>query len=152
MSDFAIRSVPQQHTATIKLSCPMEEIGETMGQAFPKLYHAVTKDGGAPAGAPLARYFSFGGPVIEFECAVPVSTPIPGDGDVEPGEIGGCEAAFGVHVGPYDTIGQTWEAIGEWVKGEGRTPEGFGWEYYLTDPSEEPDPAKWVTEVYMPVA
>jgi len=152
MSEFAIRDVPKQHTAAIRLTCPMEAIGETMGQAFPKIFHAVTAAGVEPAGAPLTRYFSFGGPTIEFECAIPVAAPFGGEGEVQASEIGGGDAAFAVHVGPYDTIGQTWEALTEWVKEQGREPGGPGWEYYLTDPGDEPDPAKWVTEVYMPVA
>jgi effector-binding domain-containing protein len=152
MTDFAIRDVPRQPTAAIRLDCPPEGIGEAMAQAFPRIYEAVTKAGGGPAGAPLARYFSFGGPTIEFECAIPVAAPFAPEGDVQPSEVGGGEAAFTLHVGPYDTISQTWEALGEWVEGQGREPAGPGWEYYLTDPSEEPDPAKWVTEVYMPVA
>jgi effector-binding domain-containing protein len=152
MSEFEIRAVPKQPTAAINLTCPTEQIGETMGQAFPKVFEAVAKAGLAPAGAPLARYFSFGSPVIEFECAIPVAVPFKGDGDVQPSEIGGGDAAFGLHVGPYDTIGQTWEAMMAWVTEQGCAPGGPGWEYYLTDPSEEPDPAKWVTEVYMPVA
>lgn len=152
MSEYEIRPVPKYHTAAIKLSAPMDSIGDVMAQAFPKLFHALTKAGAAPAGPPLARYFSFGGPVIEFECAVPVATPFAGDGEVQPGEVGGGDAAVAVHLGPYDTISQTWEAMTAWVEEQGRVPAGPGWEYYLTDPSEEPDHAKWVTEVYMPVA
>jgi len=149
MTDFAIRDVPRQDTAAIRLTCPMEGIGEAMGLTFPRIFEAVTKAGSAPAGAPLARYFSFGGPTIEFECAIPVAAPFAADGDVRPSEVGGGEAAFAVHVGPYDTIHQTWQALTDWVKDQGREPDVVGWEFYLTDPGEEPDPAKWVTEVYM---
>ncbi len=56
-----------------------------------------------------------------------------------------------MHVGPYDTIGATWDAMGNWVEEQGRAPADPAWESYLTDPSEEPNPARWMTEVYMPV-
>jgi len=153
MPEFEIRSIPQQHIAAIRLSAAMDQIGEVMGQAFPRLYHAVTETGAVPVGPPLARYFSFGGPIIEFECAIPVEAPFAGasDGAVESGEIGGGEAAVGMHVGPYDTIGGTWEAMAAWAEEQGRVPADPGWESYLTDPGEEPDAAKWMTEVYMPV-
>jgi effector-binding domain-containing protein len=152
MTEFAIRDVPSQPTAAVRITTPRENIGEAMAEAFPRVFAAVTKAGGTPAGAPLARYFSFGGPTIEFECAIPVAAPFTAEGDVVPSEVGGGDAAFAVHVGPYDTIGQTWEALTNWVTEQGRTPEGPGWEHYLTDPGEEPDPAKWVTEVYVPLA
>jgi effector-binding domain-containing protein len=34
---------------------------------------------------------------------------------------------------------------------QGRRPASTMWEVYLTDPEEEPDPARWRTEVYWPV-
>lgn len=152
MPEFEIRSLPQRDIAAIRLSSSRDEIGEAMGQAFPRIFHAITQAGVAPAGPPLARYFSFGGPTIDFECGIPVATPfVAGDG-IEPGQIGGGKAVVTTHVGPYDTIGQTWGAMMEWVEAQGRKPAGPGWESYLTDPSEEPDPAKWVTELYQPVA
>ena len=152
MPEFEIRSVPSQHIAAIKLRASMDAIGESMSRAFPKVFDAISKAGVAPAGPPLARYFSFGGPTIDFECAVPVATPFTGQGDVQPGQIGGDEAAHATHVGPYDTIGQTWGALMAWLEAQGHKPAGPGWESYVTDPSEELDPTKWVTEVYSPVA
>ena len=89
--------------------------------------------------------------MIEFECAIPVAAPFAGHGDVKPGSVGGGEAVVCTHVGPYDTIGQTWEAMMAWVERTGTDAGRRGWESYLTDPGEEPDPAKWVTEVCMPL-
>jgi effector-binding domain-containing protein len=152
MPEFEIRTIPQQHTAAIALETPMAEIGESMGKAFPTIFHAVTSAGATPVGPPLARYFTFGEPTIDFECAIPVATPFSADGEVKPSSVGGGEAAMGTHLGSYDTIGQTWEALMGWVEEQGRTPSGPGWESNLTDPGAEPDPAKWVTEVCMPVA
>lgn len=152
MPEFEIKTVPLQHIAAIGLSSSKEEIGETMSQAFPKVFHAITEAGVAPAGPPLARYFTFGGPSIDFECAIPVATPLAGEGEVQPGQIGGGEAAVARHVGPYDTIGQTWQALMGWLEAQGRKPAGPGWESYVTDPSEELDPTKWETELCQPVA
>ena len=152
MDDYEFRDVPEQDIAAIRLTSSMDAIGESMSQAFPKIYDTVTKAGAVPAGPPLTRYFSFGGPVIEYECAIPLQAPFAGEGDVQPGKLGGCEAAVAIHMGPYDTIGATWESLTAWAQEQGRTPSGPGWEYYLTDPSAEPDPSKWVTEVYVPVS
>jgi len=56
-----------------------------------------------------------------------------------------------VHVGPYDTLSSTYEALQAWIETQGRTPATAMWEVYLTDPDQEPDPSKWRTEVYWPV-
>lgn len=152
MSDFEFRDVPEQHVAAVRISTSQDGISEAMAQAFPRLYQTVTEAGAVPAGPPLTRYFSFGGPTIEFECAIPLQAPFAGAGDIEAGTIGGGEAAVAIHMGPYDTIHETWAALTSWLGRQGREPSGPGWEYYLTDPGEEPDPAKWVTEVYLPVS
>jgi effector-binding domain-containing protein len=86
-----------------------------------------------------------------FECAVPVPRPFTAAGEVEPGTIGGGAAAHAVHVGPYDTIGRTWEALDAWLRAEGRTPSGPFWECYIDDP-EEVDASELKTELYVPVA
>ena len=60
MTDFEIRTTTQQHTAAIKMTRPVAQIGPAMGEAFPKIFHAVTSAGMQPAGQPLARYSDFG--------------------------------------------------------------------------------------------
>jgi effector-binding domain-containing protein len=152
MLAFEIRTIPLQPIAAMHLSVPQEEIGEAMSRAFPAIFEAVGAAGATPAGPPMARYFDFGDPIIDFECAIPVAAPFAGHGDVQPSSVGGGEAAVCLHVGPYDTISQTWEAMTAWVGEQGRSPGGPGWESYLTGPDEEPDPSKWVTEVCMPLA
>ena len=56
-----------------------------------------------------------------------------------------------MHVGPYDTLHQTYSDMQAWIVSQGRRPSSFMWEVYLTDPQMDPDPAKWRTEIYLPV-
>jgi effector-binding domain-containing protein len=56
-----------------------------------------------------------------------------------------------VHAGPYETLSDTYQAIETWLASTGKVPSGPPWEIYLTDPSTEPDPAKWLTEVIFPL-
>jgi AraC family transcriptional regulator len=39
-----------------------------------------------------------------------------------------------------------------WMQAEGLEPADTMWEVYLSDPSRQPDPATWRTEVWWPVA
>ncbi len=151
MSEFEIRQTSEQPTAAIRMTRPRSQIGPAMGEAFPKIYHAVVSSGVEPAGEPLARYFDMDDDAPTFECAIPVSGPFTTSGEVQPSSVGGGEAAFAVHVGPYDTISQTWEALMAWVTEQGRTPAGPFWERYIDDP-EEVDASALHTELYIPVS
>jgi effector-binding domain-containing protein len=151
MSEFEFRTTTRQHTAAIKMTRPITQIGPAMAEAFPKIYHAVVSAGVEPAGMPLAVYFDMSPEETTFECAIPVPGPFTSSGEVEPSSVGGGEAAFAVHVGPYDTIGQTWAALMAWLAEQGRVAAGHGWESYVDEPGQVPD-AELRTELYIPVA
>jgi hypothetical protein len=61
------------------------------------------------------------------------------------------------HTGPYDGLAASNAALQRWAGehaitfGTLDTAEGLAWrgraEHFLTDPSQEPDPAKWETDV-----
>jgi effector-binding domain-containing protein len=150
MPEFEFRETAEQHTAVIRMTRPMMHIGAAMAEAFPKIYHAVVSAGMEPAGEPLARYFEMIDGVATFECAIPVPQPIAPSGEVQPNTIGGGEVAFTVHVGPYQRLADTWDALTAWVTEQGRTPTALGWEVYLDDPGEVGEDALR-TEVYMPL-
>jgi effector-binding domain-containing protein len=151
MSDFEFRTTTRQHTAAIKMTRPITQIGPAMAEAFPKIFHAVVSAGVEPAGVPLAVYFDMGPEETTFECAIPVPGPFTSSGEVEPSSVGGGETAFAVHVGPYDTIGQTWTALMAWLAEQGRVAAGHGWESYVDEPGQVPD-AELRTELYIPLA
>ncbi len=151
MPDYEIRSIPRQDTAVVAVTSPLDGISESMGKAFEKTFHALGELGVDSAGPPFARYFNMKEP-FEYEAGVAVATPFAGSDEVKPGEVGGVEAAVGMHIGPYDTLEQTYAAMMEWIKAQGRTMAGPMWETYLTDPTAEPDPQRWRTEVFIPVA
>lgn len=122
-----------------------------MGEALPRAFAAVARSGAHPVGPPFTKYTAYTETSVEFEAGMPVAAPFVALDDVVPGELGGCEAAVGMHVGPYDTIGVTYGALQAWIEGQGRTPSTVMWEHYLSNPQTDPDPATWRTEVVWPV-
>ena len=151
MSQFEIREVPRQDTAVIHAQCPPDAIQPTMQSIFGRLFGAVGRAGGIPSGTVFTRYLAWSDEGIEFETGVALSRPIVGDVEVEPGELGGCTAAVGMHIGPYESIHETYTAMQDWISHQGHTPAGTMWEVYLSDPRSEPDPAAWRTEIFWPV-
>ena len=151
MPDFEIRHVPIQEVAIAKVSCPTSGIGSIMGPTFGRVAEAITRAGGMATPPAFARYHSVTPERVDFDCGLGVAAPFSGDGEVISSRLGGCEAGVATHVGPYETIGDTWKALTVWLREQGRELHGPGWESYLTGPDVEPDPARWRTEIFLPL-
>jgi effector-binding domain-containing protein len=46
---------------------------------------------------------------------------------------------------------KTYAEMHSWMARQGLTPAGHMWEVYLSDPSTEPDPSTWRTQIFWPV-
>jgi len=149
-SKIELRVLRAQHTATVRETVRRDDIPATIGRIFQAVSQVVSKQGVTSAGAPFARYHSFGA-TVDVEAGMPVATPIQPDGDVKPGQLPAGPAAIAVHVGPYEGLPATYKAIEAWIASTGHTASGGPWEIYLTDPSAEPDPSRWITEVIYPL-
>jgi effector-binding domain-containing protein len=94
---------------------------------------------------------------LQIELAVPVGAPVASNGRVRPSVL--PEGRFAVlrHTGPYDGLIASNAALQQWAHQHGiefdtwDTAQSSAWrsrfEHYLTDPSKEPDPAKWEVDV-----
>jgi effector-binding domain-containing protein len=81
-----------------------------------------------------------------------VASPIEPSGEVEPFVLPAGRVVTGTHIGPYETLGQTYEQLMAWMRAEGLTLAEGMWESYLSDPSVEPDPNTWRTLIVWPLA
>jgi effector-binding domain-containing protein len=112
----------------------------------------------APAGPPFLKYNVIDmARQLEIETGVPVSAPAAGEGEVISGVLPAGRYATVTHVGhPSELLGVT-KALLDWAAGQGLTwdispdADGDRWgsrlEILLTDPAEEPDMSKWVTQL-----
>ena len=148
---FEIRELGPRHVASVRETIRQEQIPEAMGRIFGLVAAATAKQGITPSELAFARYHSFGGS-IDVEAGFSVPVPIQPDGEVRPGQLPEGPAAVALHVGPYDTLADTYAALEGWLQEQGREADGAMWECYLTDPESEPDPQRWRTEVYVPLA
>lgn len=60
--------------------------------------------------------------------------------------------AWTTHHGDYGTISEATEALGTWIAERGLARAGAPFNVYVVGPGRESDPAKWVTEVNVPIA
>ena len=149
-SKIELRVLRSRHTASIRRDVGSNDISEAMGTMFRAVRETLAAQGIAADGAPFARYHSFGD-VIDLEAGVMVATPITPSGDVKPSQLPAGPAAIAVHAGSYETLGATYEAMQRWLTASPHQPNGGPWELYITDPSAEPDPSRWLTEVIFPL-
>ena len=101
---------------------------------------------------PFAIYHQFGPEGVDMECAIPVAQAIAGSGVIVAGETPSGRVAVVSYFGPYNGLSEAHDALGDWIEAEGLGQDGPPWEVYVTDPGEEPDSAKWQTDVYYPVS
>ncbi|MDI3242924.1 GyrI-like domain-containing protein [Arthrobacter sp. AL08] len=141
-------------TAVLRETVPMKELTAFFDRAFSAVLSAVQQQNVQLAGPPFAMYRGTPTDVVDVEAGFPVAAPFPGvaGGEVTAGTLPAGHALEATHVGPYDTLPDTYGLIMSKMQAEGLTPGGAMWESYLTDPAAEPDSSKWKTLVVWPVA
>jgi effector-binding domain-containing protein len=147
-----------QHYAAIQATVPMGGISGAVDDAFPELFGWLVGAGTAPAGPPFIRYLVIDmEALLQLEFGVPVAAPVTGGGRIKPGILPAGRYAVLRHTGSYDGLVDANAALQRWAHDHGLefemkdTPEGSAWasrfEQYITDPSKEPDPSTWETDV-----
>lgn len=146
------------HYAGIRETVTMDGIAGAVDEAYPELFGWLAGQGIAPVGAPFIRYLVIDmAAELRLDLGVPVGAPVTGSGRVQPGVLPAGRYAVLRHTGPYDGLIASNAALQRWAHEHGiefdtwDTPDGSAWraraEHYLTDPSREPDPAKWEVDV-----
>lgn len=92
-----------------------------------------------------------------MEAGVPVPTAAEGDDRVIAGVLPAGRYTTAVHTGHYDGLIGAVDNLLQWADSQGlewdksSADDGEHWggrlEIYLTDPTQQPDPAKWQTQL-----
>lgn len=139
-------------TIGIRKVVPIDELPTFFGDAYGRLFEVIGQDGLTVTNPPLAHYYGMPTDLVDVEAAVPIAEPYDGSADVVAGTLPPADAVEALHFGPYDTLTDTYEQVAAWMSERGFTPGYDMWEFYLTDATLEPDPAKWETKVVWPIA
>ena len=160
LTNQRIVEIEPQPTIAVRIRKPMSELD--MKQLFdtelPRVIEFATSQGQPPTGAPYARYFQFGPEEADIEIGVPVSD-YPTDmaradahfEQLGTSELPGGQVARAMHHGAYDTLGQAYDALHEWIHKHDHD-EGTGpWECYVDDPTDIADHKDIRTEIFWPI-
>jgi effector-binding domain-containing protein len=162
MTDPEILENDPQPTVAIRVKQPMAELdlAAAFDRGYPLVASSIDGAGGAIGGPPYGRYHQFGPDVVDVEIGFPVAgTPadLPALADVPEGEVGWSElpggpAARATHLGPYDELKATYDALHDWIHAQPGFDDGPApWESYVDDPSSVDDPSTLRTEIVWPL-
>jgi effector-binding domain-containing protein len=110
MERFEVVDVPEQRVATVRRVVPMAELPGFFGEAFHAVAAAVEAGGGAIAGPPFGAYYSMPTETVDVAAGFPVAGWDGDAGEVTVHARAGGRAVVTVHVGPYDTMVETYDA------------------------------------------
>jgi effector-binding domain-containing protein len=153
----------EQHYAGIRTQVTMGELGSgIVPQLHAEVMDWLNQHGVSPAGAPILRYhvIDMAGK-LDIEIGWPVAAPVAGNGRVNAGVLPAGRYASLIYTGAANGVAGN-AALITWAKERGivwdrwETPAGDAFrarvETEHTDPAEEPDMAKWQTEVAIKLA
>jgi effector-binding domain-containing protein len=150
--DYEIVDLEPQLTAVVRGVHPIAELPGFFQRAYGELFHMLGRNGIAPIGEPIAFYPSEPSDVVEVEAGVVVDWEVEPDGEVCASTLPGGRVVTALHVGPYETLEQTYRALLADMEAAGLVQRTGGmWEQYLTDPDAEPDQSKWQTRIFLPI-
>ena len=152
MTKFTIETIDRQPAAAVHAEVPMEQLRTVFDRGFVEVMRVAKAQGLTITGPPFGLYPRTPTDTVEVAVGFPVSAIATPDGDVTPFELPGGRVVTGIHVGPYESLEESYRELTEWAAAEGYALADHMWESYLTDPAAEPNPATWQTVITWPLA
>ena len=128
-----------------------EDAMKSIGPLFARLVAYTERKGIQMAGAPFVMYHAWTDTAVVMEPALPVTSKVKIEEGYHLGELQTMEAAVIDYYGSYEKIGFAHETMDNWLASNHREFTGPVMEVYQTDPTTEPDTAKWLTKVIYPL-
>jgi effector-binding domain-containing protein len=127
-----------------------------MQKMLPKVINYSLDNNITIAGAPFVLYHKWDeeNNAVMFSCCVPTTAQvITTESDILTGQLEPFKAIKTVLKGEYENLQEAWESSFKFIETNSLTPTETGpvLEVYVTDPSNEPNPANWVTEIYIAI-
>jgi effector-binding domain-containing protein len=139
-----------QPVLSVRTRGSVKDLPAILGRSYGAIGAYLGRMGHQPAGAPFIAYYNQDMQNLDLEIGFPVAKKLPGQGEIQPGEIPGGKAAGCMHVGPYDKIAPAYEALGQWMQSKGYEGTGVCYEIYLNDP-QQTSPDKLQTQILFPI-
>jgi effector-binding domain-containing protein len=145
-----IRETKEQPTISVRMTTNLKNISQDMGKAFGEIMQYMGEKQVNPIGPPYAMYYNEDMDNLDTEVGFPVAQPLPEKGKVKMSKLPGGKAVVGMHIGPYNKLGDAYTEITEWMKEKDIESPNMCYEIYLNDPENTPE-NELKTEIYFPI-
>ena len=146
----ALVQQPALPTLVVRTRAPVRHLSDVLGPAWGSIIAYAGSIGATPSGPPFVGYHNMDMSDLDLEIGFPFAQAHEGGGDVLAGDIPAGPAVETLHVGPYDAIGDAYEALRGWMTEHAYAPAGPAYEHYLNDP-QKVAPEALRTRVVWPV-
>ena len=137
-------------------SCKMSNFKEKMQDMLPKVGAYAITNNITMAGKPFVIYHKWDpeNDAVMFSCCIPTTSKIIAtDADIITGQLEPFKAVKTVLKGNYDNLQEAWNKTMTYIQTNNLAQSETGpmIETYITDPNNHPNPADWITEIYIAV-
>lgn len=128
-----------------------DNIGNIMDEAYKKLLAYLTQQGAPIAGVPYCKYTNGSEDYMQFdiELGVPVSEPLPEQGEIYMSKTCAGKALCAIHKGAYQDIEKTYAPMMEYLAENKLESTGVYYDYYLSNPAETAESELLTKVVFM---
>lgn len=149
--ELTVTNVPARRLVVLRGRVPIEQLTQVIPHRIAETAAWVGKNGGW-IGAPMAIV---GSPdeddVVDLDVGWPVAEQVDPQAPFEVVTHPPTRAVVHRHIGPGENVHQTYALLERAMAAAGLRPTAPPRESYETDPAQEPDREKWVTEIVWPV-
>ena len=137
-------------------SSKIDELASKITEMMPKVGEFVMKNNITTAGAPFTNYHKWDmeNNAVMFSCGVPTTEKvITTDSAILTGQLQPFKAVKTTLKGDYTNLKEAWEAADKYIKENNleQIETGPTIETYISDPMLTPNPADWITEIYIAI-
>ena len=133
---FEVKDIPTRITLTVRTRSPVQNLPQVLGEVYGAIMTYLGELGENVTGPPFVIYYNLDMQDLDIEVGFPVSKKLPAKDNLKASEIAGGKYATTVHVGPYDTMEPTYDALNKWITDNGHETLGPAIELYFNDPNE----------------
>ncbi|HEX9828112.1 MAG TPA: SRPBCC family protein [Flavobacteriaceae bacterium] len=137
-------------------SCKINELEPKMKEMLPKVLNYASSNSITVAGPPFVNYLKWDpeNNAVIFLCCVPTTSKvITTNGDILTGQLEPFRAVKAILKGNYSNLQEAWEKTMAYLPEHGleANENGPNLEAYVTDPLNYPNPADWITEIFVAI-
>ena len=138
------------------ITCKNEEAPQKTAEMFQKIGNYVMENQIIPSGKPftLNHNIDLENNTVTFAACMPVKEKVETNDELIEINYLNPQKAFKINFnGSYKFLPESWPVFYKILTEQGFTPvkKGYSFEIYTVSPTETPNPANWLTEIYIPI-